>query len=81
MGCFAPTTLARRWRLLSEDRLIQTRSWYYMNVTADPQNADVVYVMNAPVMKSIDGGRTFATLRATHGDNHQLWINPTDSRS
>ena len=36
--------------------------------------------MNAPIMKSIDGGRTFATLPATHGDNHGLWINPKDSR-
>ncbi|MEO8620377.1 MAG: sialidase family protein, partial [bacterium] len=35
---------------------------------------------NAPVMKSIDGGRTFATLPSLHGDNHQLWINPKDGR-
>ncbi|CAN5905314.1 hypothetical protein BH11GEM1_BH11GEM1_32690 [soil metagenome] len=79
-GMFRSDDAGKTWRLLSEDRLIQTRSWYYMNVTADPQNADVVYVMNAPIMKSIDGGRTFATLTALHGDNHQLWINPKDSR-
>ena len=79
-GLFRSDDAGKTWRLLSEDRLIQTRSWYYMNVTADPLNADVVYVMNAPVMKSIDGGRTFATLPAAHGDNHQLWINPKDSR-
>ena len=79
-GLFRSDDAGKNWRLLSEDRLIQTRSWYYMNVTADPQNADVVYVMNAPIMKSIDGGRTFATLPALHGDNHQLWINPKDSR-
>jgi photosystem II stability/assembly factor-like uncharacterized protein len=79
-GLFRSDDAGKTWRLLSEDRLIQTRSWYYMNVTADPQNADVVYVMNAPIMRSIDGGRTFATLPASHGDNHQLWINPKDSR-
>ena len=79
-GLYRSDDAGKTWRLLSEDRLIQTRSWYYMNVTADPQNADVVYVMNAPIMKSIDGGRTFATLQAQHGDNHQLWINPKDSR-
>ncbi len=79
-GLFRSDDAGKTWRLLSEDRLIQTRSWYYMNITADPQNADVVYVMNAPVVKSIDGGRTFATLQAAHGDNHQLWINPKDSR-
>lgn len=79
-GLFRSDDAGRSWRRLSEDRLIQTRSWYYMNVTADPQNPDVVYVMNAPMMKSIDGGAHFATLAATHGDNHQLWINPRDAR-
>ncbi|MBK7831182.1 MAG: hypothetical protein IPJ56_02225 [Gemmatimonadetes bacterium] len=69
----------KTWRLLSEDRLIQTRSWYYIDVIADPQNADVVWVMNAPVLKSIDGGRTFAVVNAMHGDNHGFWINPTNS--
>jgi photosystem II stability/assembly factor-like uncharacterized protein len=79
-GLYRSDDAGKSWRLLSEDRLIQTRSWYYMKITADPQNADVVYVMNAPIMKSIDGGRTFSTLSATHGDNHGLWINPKDSR-
>jgi hypothetical protein len=65
---------------LSADRLIQTRSWYYMKVIADPANADVVWVLNAPVLRSIDGGATFSVVPATHGDNHALWINPTDAR-
>ena len=77
-GLFRSDDAGKTWRQMSGDRLIQTRSWYYMNVTADPKNADVVWVMNAPVLKSIDGGRTFASVSATHGDNHQLWINPTN---
>jgi len=79
-GLYRSDDAGKTWQLLSQDRRIQTRAWYYTNVTADPQNADVVYVMNAPIMKSIDGGKTFATLAAPHGDNHQLWINPTDAR-
>ncbi len=78
-GLYRSDDAGKTWRLLSEDRLIQTRSWYYMDVIADPHNADVVWVMNAPVMKSIDGGRTFATVQAMHGDNHGFWINPTNS--
>jgi photosystem II stability/assembly factor-like uncharacterized protein len=79
-GLYRSDDAGRTWRRLSEDRLIQTRSWYYMKVYADPQNADVVWITNAPVLKSIDGGRTFATVQATHGDNHAIWINPRDSR-
>ena len=79
-GLYRSDDAGKTWRLLSEDREIQSRSWYYMNVTADPANADVLYVMNAPIRKSIDGGRTFTTLPAMHGDNHQYWINPKDSR-
>lgn len=77
-GLFRSDDAGKTWRQQSGDRLIQTRSWYYMHITADPKNADVVWVSNAPLLKSIDGGRTFANVPATHGDNHGLWINPTN---
>ena len=77
-GLYRSDDAGKTWRMMTGDRLIQTRSWYYMNVTADPKNADVVWVMNAPVMRSIDGGRTFQNVAAQHGDNHQLWINPAN---
>ncbi|MGQ0648237.1 MAG: WD40/YVTN/BNR-like repeat-containing protein [Gemmatimonadaceae bacterium] len=78
-GLYRSDDAGKTWRLMSGDRLIQTRSWYYMKVFADPQNPEVVWVLNAPVMRSIDGGRTFASVPATHGDNHSLWLNPTNS--
>ena len=79
-GLYRSDDAGRSWRRLSADRLIQTRSWYYMKVIADPANADVVWVLNAPVLKSIDGGATFRTVPATHGDNHALWIDPTNAQ-
>ncbi|HYW51461.1 MAG TPA: glycosyl hydrolase [Gemmatimonadaceae bacterium] len=79
-GLYRSDDAGKTWALQSGDRLIQTRSWYYMKITADTKNADIVWVMNAPVLKSIDGGRTFRTIEATHGDNHHLWINPLDNR-
>ncbi len=79
-GLYRSDDAGRTWRLLSSDRLIQTRSWYYMNILADPANAEVVWVLNAPIMRSIDGGTTFGVVNATHGDNHALWIDPTDAR-
>ena len=77
-GLYRSDDAGKSWRKLSGDRLIQTRSWYYMKVAADPKNADVVWVTNAPLLRSIDGGTTFGAVRATHGDNHQLWIDPTE---
>jgi photosystem II stability/assembly factor-like uncharacterized protein len=36
----------------------------------------VVYVGTEGFYKSIDGGKTWATMSTPHGDNHDLWINP-----
>src|SRR5258705_551476 len=66
------------WTLMSNDQLITSRSWYYMEVFADTKNENVVYVLNAPMTKSIDGGKTFAQVRVGHGDTHDLWINPNN---
>ncbi len=66
------------WRLVNGDRVLHARPWYYMRITADPTNADVVYVINAPLMKSIDGGKSFTAVPDVHGDNHDLWINPAN---
>lgn len=75
-GLYRSDDAGESWHHLSAERLIRSRAWYYTRITADPQDANVVYVMNAPIVKSIDGGKTFQVLPAKHGDNHDLWINP-----
>ena len=54
------------------------RPFYYVVLGADPTNADLVYAGAEGFFKSTDGGKTFATLRTPHGDNHDIWINPKD---
>ncbi len=78
-GLFRSDDAGKTWQLMNSDRLLRARAWYYTHVHADPVNADVVYVLNAPVLKSIDGGRTFRPLPTPHTDNHALWINPKNS--
>jgi hypothetical protein len=68
------------WSHLSDDRSIQTRSWYYMEVFADPVDENTVVVLNAPFMRSIDGGKTFQNVGVPHGDTHDLWVNPTNNQ-
>lgn len=55
-GLYRSDDAGQSWTLLSNDQDITARSWYYMEVFADPNNEDVVYALNAPMMKSIDGG-------------------------
>jgi photosystem II stability/assembly factor-like uncharacterized protein len=77
-GVYRSDDAGKSWRLLSEQWALHTRSWYYMKIVADPRNPDVVWVLNAPLSKSIDGGRTFVNVPVPHGDNHSLWINPDE---
>ncbi len=68
------------WVRTSESPNIRQRPWYYTRVYADSQNVDTVYVLNVQFNKSIDGGRTFSTIRVPHGDNHDLWIDPDNNQ-
>lgn len=75
-GLYRSDDAGESWKLMNGERIIQSRSWYYMHVFADTKNEDLVYVLNAPFNKSIDGGKTFTQVKVPHGDNHDLWINP-----
>lgn len=78
-GLYRSDDRGETWALVNESWDIRHRAWYYTEVYADPSNPDVVWVMAAPAWKSIDGGRTFTRIQTPHGDNHDLWINPTNS--
>lgn len=77
-GVYRSDDAGVKWKQVNKERINVTRSWYYMEIYADPQDENWVYVLNAPAMKSIDGGRTFERISTPHGDNHHLWINPND---
>ncbi|RIA08295.1 sortilin (neurotensin receptor 3) [Flavobacteriaceae bacterium MAR_2010_72] len=67
------------WNLVNSDRNLRQRAWYYTRVYADTKDVNVVYVLNVRYHKSTDGGKTFGTYNAPHGDHHDLWISPEDS--
>ncbi|MFY8045041.1 MAG: WD40/YVTN/BNR-like repeat-containing protein, partial [Chitinophagaceae bacterium] len=75
-GVYRSDDAGASWSHLSANQDLTARSWYYMEVFADPLNENVVYVLNAPMMRSIDGGKTWSNIRVGHGDTHDLWINP-----
>tara|TARA_B100001750_G_C15522060_1_gene612601 strand:+ start:1025 stop:4195 length:3171 start_codon:yes stop_codon:yes gene_type:complete len=78
-GLYRSDDYGDNWELISEDKNLIQRPWYYCHVFADPKNADTVYVLNLRMLKSIDGGKTFEPVSTPHGDNHDLWIDPNDT--
>ena len=79
-GIFRSDDGGASWQRTNGDQRWMVRPWYYNVVTADPADTNTVYVMNLATWKSTDGGRTFTRLRVPHGDTHELWIDPKDSR-
>jgi hypothetical protein len=64
---------------MNGDRILWSRAWYYIHIKADPVDKNTVYVLNAPFMRSIDGGVTFEKRSTPHGDHHDHWINPKNN--
>ena len=80
-GLFVSGDGGKTWKERSKDHRLIQRAWYYTEVFVDPNDEQTVYVLSAPALRSIDGGKSWETLSGTHGDYHDLWINPNDSRN
>jgi photosystem II stability/assembly factor-like uncharacterized protein len=77
-GMYRSEDSGRNWRLVNGDHNLSQRPWYFSHIFADPKNPEVVYSLAYRMLKSIDGGRTFTSMHALHGDHHALWIDPNN---
>ena len=81
-GVFRSDDAGASWTRLTSDERFWGRGWYFEKITADPKDADTVYVMNTSMYKSTDAGKTWTAIKGAPGgdDYHQLWINPNDTK-
>ena len=78
-GLYMSDDAGTSWKLVNAGRNIRQRAFYYTHVFADPGNKDVVYLQNTGLFRSTDGGKTVTAIgQGTHGDHHDLWIDPDD---
>lgn len=80
-GLFMSTDGGDTWSRVSDDNRLTQRAWYYTELFVDPTNENVVYVLSAGALRSIDGGNTWEEVSGTHGDYHDLWINPDNPKN
>jgi len=80
-GLYMSEDAGKSWSQVSDDHHLIQRAWYYIEMFPDPLNENTLYVMSASAFRSIDGGKTWEDISGTHGDYHNLWINPTNSNN
>jgi photosystem II stability/assembly factor-like uncharacterized protein len=80
-GLFRSDDGGENWELVSANRALRQRAWYYSTLTVHPTNPNEVWFPQVPMLKTIDGGKTIEYVKGIpHGDNHDIWIDPSDPR-
>jgi photosystem II stability/assembly factor-like uncharacterized protein len=71
----------RTWEERDRSNSMVWRPFYFSRLVIDPTNANRLYKPDLALIASEDGGKSFANIGGgTHGDHHDLWINPKNPR-
>ncbi len=63
------------------DNVYFTYGYYFGEIRVDPSNANTLYIMGVPILKSTDAGINWTPIaenQGIHVDHQALWINPKD---
>ncbi|MFN2545911.1 MAG: hypothetical protein ABR567_00610 [Myxococcales bacterium] len=71
----------KTWTALDRSQSMVWRPFYFARLVVDPTNPERLFKTNLNLIASEDGGRSFAsTGGGTHGDWHDVWIDPQNPR-
>ena len=83
-GIFRSDNKGGAWTHISN---CNARPMYFSQLRVDPSSDRTIYVAGLPVAKSLDGGKTFATLNEAggygepgHVDQHAIWVDPRNPK-
>jgi photosystem II stability/assembly factor-like uncharacterized protein len=69
------------WEQRDTSQQMVWRPFYFARLVVDPTNANRLFKPDLRLTVSEDGGRSFAaTAAGSHGDWHDLWIDPTNPK-
>ncbi len=75
-GVYVSYDRGKKFKAMSHRKELVNRPFYYCNIYAHPNNADIVYSNANKFMLSQDAGENWELKSTPHGDNHDIWINP-----
>jgi photosystem II stability/assembly factor-like uncharacterized protein len=60
------------------DQVVYSYGYYFGEIRVSPKDAEQVYVLGVPVVKSDDGGKSWFSVQGpkVHSDHQSMWINP-----
>ena len=68
------------WEMRDRSQNMIWRPFYFANLIVDPKDENRVYKPDGSLIMSRDGGQTFNNISgATHGDHHDVWVDPGNS--
>lgn len=71
----------KSWKEGDRSQGMVWRPFYFSNLVVDPKDDNKLYKMGLSLIASEDGGKSFANAAGgSHGDWHDLWVNPTNTK-
>ena len=79
-GLYRSDDGGQTWTLGDRSQSMIWRPFYFANLIVDPKNENKIYKPDFSLIVSTDGGRSFSNITGgTHGDHHDVWINPNNT--
>ena len=71
----------KTWSERDRSTLMVWRPFYFANIIVDPKNPNRLFKPDLGLITSDDGGKSFSSASGgTHGDHHDVWIDPSDTQ-
>jgi len=82
---YKTTDGGKTWKKTHDDYLddiYYSYGYYFGEIRVQRNNPEAIYIFGVPILKSKDGGKTFASMDAdnVHVDHHALWLNPKNPK-
>jgi photosystem II stability/assembly factor-like uncharacterized protein len=80
-GLYRSNDGGKSWEARDASQRMVWRPFYFSRLIVDPTNAERIFKPNLMLIASEDGGKSFSVIsNGTHGDHHDVWVNPTNSK-